>query len=96
MVAKKTKKDAASPGSQGSEDSAQGAQRPEPAQSAPLGTGPSASAADAIARESLRLYNEWIKIIWGTSDREISPKDPRFADSAWRDNPVYHRIGQAT
>lgn len=95
MAARKSKIDAAAPDSQQSEESARGTQRPGLAQGGPVGTFPTASAADSIARESLRLYNEWMKIILGTSDREISAKDPRFADSAWRENPVYRRLGQA-
>ena len=51
--------------------------------------------AELIARESIRLYGEWLKILWGLSDRELPSKDPRFADGSWRDNPVYKRLAQA-
>jgi polyhydroxyalkanoate synthase len=48
----------------------------------------------AIARESLRLYQDWLQIMWGASERVIPPKDPRFADPAWHENPVYRRLAQ--
>jgi polyhydroxyalkanoate synthase subunit PhaC len=51
--------------------------------------------AELIARESIRLYGEWLKIMWGLSDRELPSKDARFADGSWRDNPVYKRLAQA-
>jgi poly[(R)-3-hydroxyalkanoate] polymerase subunit PhaC len=54
----------------------------------------SAMNAESIARESTRLYNEWLKIMWGTSEREVPPKDWRFADPVWRDNPMYKRLAQ--
>ena len=55
----------------------------------------SAAEAQSIARESMRLYEEWLKILWGTSDKQIPPKDPRFADPVWRDNPAYNRLAQS-
>jgi polyhydroxyalkanoate synthase len=51
--------------------------------------------AELIARESIRLYGEWLRILWGLSDRELPSKDARFADESWRDNPVYKRLAQA-
>jgi polyhydroxyalkanoate synthase len=54
----------------------------------------SALSAQSLARESTRLYKEWLKIVWGTSEREVPAKDWRFADSAWRDNPMYRRLAQ--
>jgi polyhydroxyalkanoate synthase len=49
----------------------------------------------AMARESARLYGEWMKIMWGRSDREIPAKDWRFADPAWRESPGYKRLAQS-
>src|SRR4029077_1631354 len=54
-----------------------------------------AAEAHSIARESMRLYDEWLKILWGNSDKQIPPKDPRFADPVWRDNPAYKRLAQS-
>ena len=48
-----------------------------------------------IARESAHLYGEWLKILLGASDREVPAKDQRFADPAWRENPMYKRLGQS-
>ena len=55
----------------------------------------SAFQADRVAPEPPGLYNEWVKIISGTSEVEVPAKDLRFADSAWREHPLYHRLGQA-
>ena len=49
---------------------------------------------ESIARESMRLYQEWLETLWGTSERELPPKDARFADGVWRDNPMYKRLAQ--
>ena len=38
--------------------------------------------AELLARESVHLYGEWLKIMLGTSEREIPAKDTRFADPA--------------
>jgi poly[(R)-3-hydroxyalkanoate] polymerase subunit PhaC len=54
----------------------------------------SAIRAQTLARESARLYAEWLKIVLGKSTREIPPKDWRFADAAWKDNPLYKRLAQ--
>jgi polyhydroxyalkanoate synthase len=35
------------------------------------------------------------EVLTGRSSVTIPPKDSRFADPAWRDNPVYRRLGQA-
>ena len=59
-----------------------------------MGAAASAMNAEAIARESARLYNEWVNIVWGTSERVVPPKDARFADAVWRDNPAYKRLAQ--
>ncbi len=47
-----------------------------------------------IAGEALRLYGDWARTMLGMSQREVPAKDPRFADPAWRDNPLYRRLGQ--
>ena len=47
-----------------------------------------------LATESMRLYGDWARTMLGTSERELPAKDPRFADPAWRDNPLYRRLGQ--
>ena len=54
----------------------------------------SAVNAQALARESAKLYTEWLKIMWGKSEREIPQKDWRFADPAWKDNPLYTRLAK--
>ena len=46
------------------------------------------------ARESARLYGEWLKIMTGQSTREVPAKDWRFADPTWREHPVYKRLAQ--
>jgi polyhydroxyalkanoate synthase subunit PhaC len=51
--------------------------------------------AEAMTRESMQLCGEWLQILWGTSTRKLPEKDPRFADSAWRDNPMYQRLALA-
>lgn len=48
----------------------------------------------ALANSTFKLYSEWTKIMLGISEREVPAKDARFADSAWRDNPLYRRLGQ--
>src|SRR5262249_10577352 len=51
--------------------------------------------AQSIARESAWFYAEWLKIMLGKSEREIPQKDWRFADPAWKDNPIYKRLAQS-
>ena len=41
------------------------------------------------ARETARLYGEWLKIMAGQSAREVPAKDWRFADPTWREHPGY-------
>jgi len=48
----------------------------------------------AMARETARLYGEWLKIVVGKSAREVPAKDWRFADPTWRDHPIYKRTAQ--
>ena len=54
----------------------------------------SAPRAAALASSAIRLYGEWAGIMLGMSGREVPSKDSRFADPAWRDNPLYRRLGQ--
>jgi polyhydroxyalkanoate synthase len=49
----------------------------------------------AGAVESMRLYQEWLRIMLGTSDRPIPDRDARFADDTWRANPIYRRLAQS-
>ncbi len=62
-------------------------------------------AGDTLMREAIRqpgvalthtgrLWQEWGRILTGTSDIELDPKDRRFADSAFKDNPVYRTTAQ--
>jgi hypothetical protein len=46
-----------------------------------------------MAEASMQLYGEWARIMLGTSEREVPAKEPRFADSAWLDHPLYKRLG---
>ncbi len=55
----------------------------------------SAQDAAAVAAAALRLSREWAGIALGRSTRVVPAKDPRFSDPAWRDNPLYRRVGQA-
>ena len=47
-----------------------------------------------VVRETANLYKEWLSILFGTSTREVPAKDWRFADAAWRDQPIYKRLAQ--
>ena len=59
-----------------------------------MGAAASALNVESVARESTRLYCEWLKIMGGSSEREVPAKDWRFADEAWRENPIYRRLAQ--
>ena len=51
--------------------------------------------AKALMRESAMLVRRaCTHAAWQLGEREVPAKDPRFADSAWRDNPAYRRLGQ--
>src|SRR5258706_3065029 len=47
-----------------------------------------------LASAAMRLYAEWARVMLGRSNRELPAKDPRFSDPAWRDHPLYRRLGQ--
>jgi polyhydroxyalkanoate synthase len=36
----------------------------------------------------------WLQVLLGSSDIALPPKDFRFKDPAWTENPVYHRLAQ--
>lgn len=48
-----------------------------------------------VARETVQLAVELVKILAGASDVHVDPKDRRFRDPAWQENPFYRRLGQA-
>jgi polyhydroxyalkanoate synthase len=47
-----------------------------------------------VLRATRDLAGESLKITFGRSKVAPAPKDWRFTNAAWRDNPVYRRIGQ--
>jgi len=49
----------------------------------------------AIARESVTLGAELLKVAVGTSDIEPDKRDWRFKDEAWQKNFFYKRVGQS-
>lgn len=51
--------------------------------------------AEAAGKEARELAGELIRILRGNSEITIDPKDKRFKDSAWSENPFYSRLGQA-
>jgi polyhydroxyalkanoate synthase len=50
--------------------------------------------AGPVSREAKRLARDAARIVRGTDDYLPSPKDKRFTDPAWSQNPVYRRVGQ--
>ena len=48
---------------------------------------------DAYARTMLGGLIANLRM-WGKSERELPQKDWRFADPAWKDNPLYNRLAQ--
>lgn len=48
-----------------------------------------------VARRGWALAAELGRIAGGTSTIEPSPRDRRFTDAAWADNPLLHRLAQA-
>ena len=55
---------------------------------------PPAAGLSGLFGLSRQLYGEWARVMLGLSEREVPAKDPRFADPAWRDHPMYKRLGQ--
>lgn len=51
--------------------------------------------AGPLAGESLRLAGELVRVLAGTSETLPHPRDKRFADATWSDNPAYRRVMQA-
>lgn len=49
--------------------------------------------AKLLASESAQLYGGWVRSMLGFGDKEVPVKDPRFADPAWREHPLYRRLG---
>ena len=47
-----------------------------------------------VLKATAELGVEGAKILAGTSDVEVHPKDWRFKDPAWQENPIYKRLGQ--
>jgi polyhydroxyalkanoate synthase len=48
-----------------------------------------------LAREAARFGRDTVRILRGTDEIAPSPKDKRFADPAWSDNPGYRRLAQS-
>lgn len=46
-----------------------------------------------VASESAQLYGSWVRSMLGFGDKEVPVKDPRFSDPAWREHPLYRRLG---
>jgi polyhydroxyalkanoate synthase len=49
----------------------------------------------ALAAESVRVAAGLARVALGTSDVAPSPRDKRFTDPAWSENPLYRRWAQA-
>jgi polyhydroxyalkanoate synthase subunit PhaC len=47
-----------------------------------------------VSRETVRLGRDLARILVGADSPAPSPKDRRFADPAWSQNPLYRRLGQ--
>ncbi len=43
---------------------------------------------------AMRQWQESVRILFGSSDAVPDPKDARFKDPAFRDNPIYKRVAQ--
>jgi polyhydroxyalkanoate synthase len=71
---------------------------PTPSSTEPSAVGSGASLLSPlgpIARATWKLSGGLAQAVLGQSPIELSPKDPRFADPAWRDNWAYRRLGQS-
>jgi polyhydroxyalkanoate synthase len=53
------------------------------------------SQARPVTREATRLVRDCARIVRGTDEHLPAPRDKRFADPAWSQNPVYRRLSQA-
>ncbi|HET6473999.1 MAG TPA: hypothetical protein VFG38_19330, partial [Pseudomonadales bacterium] len=49
----------------------------------------------AVMDTASKLLSDFVGITFGSSNIEPAPKDARFKDDAWRDNPIFRRMGQA-
>ena len=47
-----------------------------------------------LGREAARLGRDAVAVVRGTDRLRPSPKDKRFADPAWSENPAYRRLAQ--
>jgi polyhydroxyalkanoate synthase subunit PhaC len=48
----------------------------------------------AVVETAGQLLSDLVGITFGSSRIEPAPKDARFKDDAWRDNPIFRRMGQ--
>ncbi|NNE13019.1 MAG: hypothetical protein HKN41_12335, partial [Ilumatobacter sp.] len=46
-------------------------------------------------RRAAKLAAEQVKIVAGTSEIAPGPKDRRFTDDAWHENPFFKRLAQS-
>lgn len=51
--------------------------------------------ATAVGKEAAALSAELLRIGIGRSEVEPEPRDARFRDPAWSENPLYHRLAQS-
>jgi polyhydroxyalkanoate synthase len=58
------------------------------------GVGSALAQPGPVTRGAGRLLGDWLSIARGTDEHRPSPKDKRFADPAWSDNPLFRRLGQ--
>jgi len=48
-----------------------------------------------MAEQGIELTRNLFQIAWGQSDIAPDPRDARFKDKAWQENPYYKRLAQA-
>jgi len=48
-----------------------------------------------VVKRAAKLVAEQARVVSGTSDIEPGPKDRRFTDEAWSENPIYKRLAQS-
>ncbi|MFK7915561.1 MAG: PHA/PHB synthase family protein [Pseudomonadales bacterium] len=53
-----------------------------------------ASQPKALLESGAQLQRELVEVLLGNSTLTPDPKDGRFHDDAWADNPIYRRLGQ--